>query len=160
MNHAPTEKERGAVKGYYAVALLKGGGTVFKYMTAQDCLDHGKKHSKTWDAKESKFNSYSPWSSDPDSMCMKTVLIQLAKVLPLSVELQRAISVDETSRDYRQGIRDLAQAPDTTNWNGGEVANGEIVDSRGNSDGLQGIPGVFDKKPSEVKEGPNGEVVE
>ena len=35
--------------------------------------------------------------------CKKTVLIQLAKMLPLSIELQRAISIDETSRDYRRG---------------------------------------------------------
>jgi recombinational DNA repair protein RecT len=49
-------------------------------------------------------------------MCLKTVLIQLAKLLPLSVELQRALGADETSREYRSGIEDALDLPDTTAW--------------------------------------------
>jgi recombinational DNA repair protein RecT len=49
-------------------------------------------------------------------MCKKTVLIQLSKLLPLSVEIQRAIQVDETSRSYRSGINDALDLPDTTDW--------------------------------------------
>ena len=49
-------------------------------------------------------------------MALKTVLVQLAKLLPLSVELQRAISADETSRDFRAGIENALDLPVTTDW--------------------------------------------
>lgn len=158
LKHKPSDRDRGEVRGYYAVALLRGGGTVFKYMTQSECLEHGKKHSKTFSKKDEQFNSYSPWSTDPDSMCKKTVLIQLGKVLPLSVELQRAISVDETSRDYRHGLKTALDAHETTHWgvDREEAANGQIVENKGCS----GDSSVFLKPPSEIAEGPNGEVIE
>ena len=53
---------------------------------------------------------------DDYAMAMKSALIQLAKKLPLSVELQQALSVDETSRSYRDGVGDALDLPTTTNW--------------------------------------------
>lgn len=116
LRHKPSLKDRGEVIGFYAVAKMKGGGSVFRFMSKSDALDHGKKHSKTWDDKAKTFNQYSPWSKEPDAMCMKTVLIQLAKLLPLSIEIQKAIAADETSREYRSGISDAMDLPTTTNW--------------------------------------------
>jgi recombinational DNA repair protein RecT len=49
-------------------------------------------------------------------MCLKTVLIQLAKLLPLSIEIQQAIQADETSRDYRSGIDSAMDLKETTTW--------------------------------------------
>jgi len=114
LHHKPALKDRGNVIGFYAVAKMKGGASIFRFMSKDDALDHGKKHSKTWDG--NKFSDYSPWKKEPDAMCMKTVLLQLAKLLPLSVELQRAIEVDESSRDFRKGIEDAMDLPVTTNW--------------------------------------------
>jgi recombination protein RecT len=74
-------------------------------------MAHGRQHSKTFDAKTGQFYPASPWAKEPDAMCLKTVLIQLAKLLPLSIELQRAISADETSREYREGIDDALDIP-------------------------------------------------
>lgn len=121
LNHQPKANDKGPVVGYYAVALLKGGANLFRYMTKEECMEHGKKHSKTWiDYKwinkekapcEPHFDEKSPWFTEPNSMCLKTVLIQLSKLLPLSVEMQRAISVDETSRDWREGIQDAISIP-------------------------------------------------
>lgn len=54
-------------------------------------------------------------------MCLKTVLIQLGKLLPLSVEIQRAIAADETSREYRRGIDDALDLTPTTTWEAEEV---------------------------------------
>ena len=116
LRHKPAQQNRGDVIGYYAVAKLQNGGSVFKYMTFDECIAHGKKHSKTYNESTDSFGEYSPWTTEPDAMCMKTVLLQLSKMLPLSVELQRAISVDETSRDYRRGISDALDLPDTTSW--------------------------------------------
>jgi len=129
LRHRPASGDRGEIIGYYAVAQIKGGGAIFRYMTQQEAMDHGKKHSKTWvteewdDQKKIKvklehphFIKASPWAREPEAMCKKTVLIQLAKFLPLSVEMQRAIEVDETSREYREGITNMADLPVTTEW--------------------------------------------
>lgn len=116
LKHRPATKDRGEVRGYYAVAKLKGGAHAFRYMSKEDALEHGRQHSKTWNAQENKFHASSPWATEEDAMGMKTVLLQLSKVLPISMEIQRAISVDETSRDYRQGVEDAVALPSTTHW--------------------------------------------
>lgn len=115
LNHCPKNGDRGETVGYYAVARLKGNASIFRYMTKEECLAHGKSHSKTFDKSSNDFYSNSPWKNEPDAMCLKTVLIQLSKLLPLSVEMQRAISVDETSRDYREGVTDAMTLP-TNAW--------------------------------------------
>lgn len=121
LNHTPKQTDRGDVIGYYAVARLRGNASLFRYMTKEDCMEHGRKHSKTWVSfkwqdKEKvacapHFDEKSPWHTDPNSMCLKTVLIQLSKLLPLSVEMQKAISIDETSRDYKDGAQDAMALP-------------------------------------------------
>lgn len=116
LKHRPAIANRGEVVAYYAVAKLRGGASIFQVMSKDDCMDHGRKHSKTYDSKTNTFYSSSPWAKEPDAMCCKTVLLQLAKLLPLSIELQRAISMDETSRDYRSGVEDAIELPNTTNW--------------------------------------------
>lgn len=116
LKHKPNMGDRGPVIGYYAIAKMRTGGEKFQYMSQQQCLDHAKKHSKVFSKKDDKFMPNTPWVTDVDAMCMKTVLIQLAKLLPLSVEMQRAVSVDETSREYRKGIKNAMDLPDTTSW--------------------------------------------
>lgn len=111
LKHVPARGDRGAVMGFYVVAKLEGGGRPFMYMSREDCIAHGQKHSKTWDSKTNTFYKDSPWATNPDSMCLKTVLIQLAKLLPLSVELQQAIQADETSRNFREGIDSALDIP-------------------------------------------------
>ena len=116
LRHKPAKSARGKVIGYYVVATLANGGKMFQYMTREECIEHGKKHSKTYDKKAEKFYDSSPWVTSEDSMCLKTVLIQTSKLMPLSVELQSAIQQDETSRDYRRGIDNVLDIPPTTNW--------------------------------------------
>lgn len=116
LRHKPAMTNRGAPIAYYVVAKLQNGGRPFEVMSAEDCMDHGKRHSKTYDSKTGQFYKSSPWATSPDAMCLKTVLIQLSKLLPLSVELQKAIQADESSRDYREGIDDALDLPVTTSW--------------------------------------------
>lgn len=111
LKHIPAKGERGPVVYYYVVAKMERGGKPFMVMSAEECLAHGRKHSKTYDAKTGAFYKDSPWATNPESMCLKTVLIQLAKLLPLSIELQQAISADETSRDFREGIDSALDIP-------------------------------------------------
>ena len=114
--HRPALTDRGLVIAYWVQAKLHNGGKPFMVMSADDCMEHGRKHSKTYDKEKKEFYSSSPWITSPDAMCLKTVFVQLAKLLPLSVELQRAIDADESSRDYRKGVEDALDIPSQTNW--------------------------------------------
>lgn len=116
LRHKPVKTEPGAVQGYWVMATLENGGKVFKYMTHQECMEHAKSHSKTFDSRSQSFYDNSPWKTNPEAMCLKTVLVQLAKILPLSITIQSAIEADETSREYREGVNDALALPTTTNW--------------------------------------------
>lgn len=115
LKHVPARADRGQIYGFYVIADL-GKAKPFHYMSYQDCLEHGKKHSKTYDKRAGTFMADSPWATNVEAMCLKTVLIQLCKVLPLSFELARAVEQDETSRDYKAGIGDALEMPTTTDW--------------------------------------------
>ncbi len=126
LRHIPADCDRGPVVGYWVVASLANGGKVFEYMTLDECLAHGRKHSKSWVTKEYKNGKkvdcdphfIGPWADDQDSMCLKTVLVQLCKILPLSVELQTALSQDEVAREVRPGakIDNVLDIPSDVNW--------------------------------------------
>ncbi len=127
LKHCPTLKDRGEVIGYYAVATLKNGGSIFKVMSKEECIEHGKTHSKCYITKEwdsdrrcyvnvtPHFAPSSPWAKDLNAMCKKTVLIQLAKLLPKSVELQKALAMDNTTKSVVRP--DMFDVKDETNWN-------------------------------------------
>jgi recombination protein RecT len=117
LKHKPKLGNTGAPSAYWVMAHLAGGGRPFKVMGAEECMAHGREHSKTFDSKKQEFYASSPWSKEPDAMCLKTVLIQLAKVLPLSVELQRVIAADESTRDFRDALRDGLESKTQTEWN-------------------------------------------
>ena len=110
------------VVAYYAVAKLSNGGSIFKVMSQEECIQHGKQHSKCYDKKKEEFYANTPWATDPDAMCLKTVLIQLMKLLPKSFELQRAIASDETIKMVGPQTKNMFEVKDETNWEEGQVA--------------------------------------
>ena len=127
LRHCPALKDRGEVISYYAIATLNNGGSIFKVMSQDECIQHGKTHSKCYKTQEynEETNTYtklkqpyfepnSPWAKDLNAMCKKTVLIQLAKLLPKSIELQKAIAMDSTTKSIVSG--DMFNIPDETNW--------------------------------------------
>ncbi len=89
LTHKPLLKgDRGEVIGYYAVYHLDTGGNSFIFITKDEVLEHAKRFSKTYNS--------GPWQTDFDAMAKKTVIKQLLKYAPLSIELQKATSMDET----------------------------------------------------------------
>ena len=126
IKHCPKLGDRGNVVAFYTVARLRNGGSIFKVMSAEECLEHGKTHSKCyitkqWDEElktyikcEPHFDKNSPWAKDFNAMCKKTVIKQLAKLLPKSVELQKAIAMDDTTKSLIR--KDMFEVPDETNW--------------------------------------------
>lgn len=115
LKHKPANSNRGDVIGYYAVAKMQNGAHAFKYMSKDDCMEHGKNHSKCVDKKNNTFYSNTPWVTDVDSMCLKTVLIQLMKLLPKSIEIQKAMAMDNTVKTKID--TDMFNIKDETDWN-------------------------------------------
>lgn len=127
IKHRPTLKNRGEVIAYYAVAKLKNGGSVFKVMSKDECVEHGKIHSKSYT--NGSFDKNSPWSKDLDAMCKKTVLLQLAKLMPKSVELQKALAMDNTTKSVFRP--DMFEVKDETNWEDDTVVIPPATDEAG-----------------------------
>lgn len=76
--HKPTLKDRGAAIAYYGVAKLKDGGNSFLVMGVDEMEKYKDKYAKS--------KNFGPWKDEFDAMARKTVLRQLIKYLPISVE--------------------------------------------------------------------------
>jgi recombination protein RecT len=70
----------------YAVARMKEGGTQFEVMSRHE-IEAIRGRSKAADS--------GPWTTDYTAMALKTVIRRLFKYLPVSIELQTAVSLDE-----------------------------------------------------------------
>lgn len=99
LTHKPAMNDRGDLVAVYAVAILKDGGHQFDVMSRKD-VDLIKNQSK------SKNNG--PWVTHYEEMAKKTVLRKLFKWLPCSVEMQKAVSLDELQEAGIQNIKAAA----------------------------------------------------
>lgn len=96
MVHKPTlDGDPGKPRFYYARATLTDGGyQMTNPMTHAQMEAHRRKYSKA---------SSSPWNTEFEAMAHKTVIKQLAKLLPKSTELAVAISADDSIRIHKAG---------------------------------------------------------
>jgi recombination protein RecT len=97
--HKPCMDDRGALVAVYAVALLKDGGHQFEVMSKRE-IDLIKDKSQG--------KNGTPWTEYYDEMARKTVLRKLFKWLPCSVEMQKAVSLDELQEIGKQNIKAAA----------------------------------------------------
>jgi len=86
IEHIPADGDRGELTHVYAVAKLKDGGVQFEVMSRADV----EKVRAT-----SKAGKNGPWVSHFVEMARKTVVRRLFKYLPVSIEIQRAVTIDE-----------------------------------------------------------------
>jgi recombination protein RecT len=91
LNHTPdwtnpNRADPAKLRFVYAVAKLKDGGTQFDVMSKVE-VDAIRKRSKS--------SSSGPWVTDYAAMALKTVVRRLFKYLPVSIELQHAVGIDE-----------------------------------------------------------------
>lgn len=84
----PNRADPSKLKFVYAVAHLADGGTQFEVMSRAE-IDLIRKRSKS--------GSSGPWASDYAAMAQKTVVRRLFKWLPVSIELARAVGLDEAA---------------------------------------------------------------
>lgn len=87
--HVPAAMaDRGPVTHVYAVARLVGGGFQFDVMSRAE-IEAVRSQSKA--------GKNGPWVTHWEEMAKKTVIRRLFKLLPVSIEAQRAVEVDEKS---------------------------------------------------------------
>jgi recombination protein RecT len=99
VTHKPAMDERGELKAVYAVALLKDGGHQFEVMSKREIEAVRQK---------SQGKNAGPWTEYYDEMARKTVVRKLFKWLPCSVEMQKAVSLDELQEIGKQNIKAAA----------------------------------------------------
>jgi recombination protein RecT len=124
--HVPAMGERGAVIGFYAVARLKDGGHSFEFMSTHQVQEIMR-------ATQSK-GKYGPWLEHFVEMGRKTAIRRLAKYLPLSIEFQTAVALDnqaEAGRDQKLDTIDgdfmLVQDDDAPQGDKVDQETGEIT---------------------------------
>lgn len=87
LQHVPCESgDPGPLTHVYAVARLKDGGIQFEVMSRAD-VEKVRAQSKA--------GGSGPWVSHFDEMAKKSVIRRLFKYLPVSIELQQAVTQDE-----------------------------------------------------------------
>ena len=94
IEHVPADGNRGELTHVYAVAKLKDGGVQFEVLTRHqiEVIRNESQGYKT----AIKFNrTDSPWIAHFTEMARKTAIRRLFKYLPVSIEIQRAVGLDE-----------------------------------------------------------------
>jgi len=110
LTHKPALKERGKPVAVYAIARFKSGATAFDIMSVDE-IEAIKKRSKS--------PEYGPWVTDWEAMAKKVIIKRLCKYLPLSVDVQRGLAVDETTKAARKDMQDeeeIIYEADLTDW--------------------------------------------
>lgn len=91
------KEDRGDSYAYYAIVTFRDGTKKCEVMSKAE-VDTIKERSAAWGA-WLKYKKICPWNTDYDEMAKKTVFKRLAKWIPQSPELQKAIDIDND--DYR-----------------------------------------------------------
>lgn len=89
----------------WASALLNNGGRQFEVMSIAE-IEKIRARSRAKDS--------GPWQTDYEMMCRKTVIKRLCRLLPQSVELSRALVLDDRSEAGKwQGTGSIEVLPET-----------------------------------------------
>lgn len=118
--HRPSLGERGAILGVYSVAKLVGGGYQMDWMSRND-VEKIRERSKA--------GRSGPWVSDWAEMAKKTVVRRMFKYLPISIEVQKAVAMDEAADRGEQSFEDdniFSPVMDALEYNS---ETGEVTDS-------------------------------
>jgi recombination protein RecT len=86
LEHTPASGDRGDITHFYAVAKLRDGGSQFEVLERHevDAIRDGSQAGKR-----------GPWVTHYEEMGKKTAIRRLFKYLPVSIEIQSAVAIDE-----------------------------------------------------------------
>lgn len=91
LHHIPARQPKGNTIYYYAMYELDNGGRSFTVWSREQVEAHAKHYSKSYNSNES------PWKTAFDQMAKKTVLIDLLRYAPKSVEVADVMSKDNAT---------------------------------------------------------------
>lgn len=86
LKHIPAKKDRGDPTHVYAVWKTKDGGFGFEVMSMDEVRTHAQRYSKS--------AGNGPWSTNFESMALKTVLKKALRFAPMKSDFVRAASQD------------------------------------------------------------------
>lgn len=118
---------RGELRLVYAYAVMKDGATSKVVVMNKAAIDKVKASSA------SARSDYSPWSTNPDAMWLKSAVRQLGKWVPTSAEfireqLRAVRDVAHETPAMSASLSDVLAGEDTINTESGDVYEGVIVD--------------------------------
>ena len=102
-----SDEESADITHFYAYAKLKNGETVFRVMSVKAINKIRDRHSKSYQYQQGG----SIWAQHYEAMGMKTVIKQLVKMLPISVDLAEKLVQDEVVR------KDITEPPQFVDQN-------------------------------------------
>jgi len=120
LKHIPTEGEKGDIRCFYAVGRLKSGGSNFVVMTPAE-INKVRDNSDSYKDFVQNPDKYKDpndvaWVGSYKAMALKTCIIAVMNLLPLSTEKQ--ISLDNTIKNYDGKpdgeVIDMTEVPDMT----------------------------------------------
>lgn len=99
-HHVMAEGDRGAYKGAFVVVEFKDGSYQFDYMPVAE-INKARDRSSSYSnwVRFGKKGDLPIWETDYGEQAKKTVFKRLSKYLPLSIEVQEAIAMDDEA-DY------------------------------------------------------------
>lgn len=109
LHHVPADEPEGEPVKYYAVYHLQNGGYDFVVLSKNRIEKHSQQYSK---AVQKGWTS--PWKTDFPGMAKKTVLKEVLKYAPKTIEFAKAISADETIK--REVADDMTEIIDVTDY--------------------------------------------
>lgn len=101
--HKPADVPSEEITHYYAVYKLKNGGFDFVVWSKERVDQHAREFSKNY-LYQGKVNKNSVWAKNFDSMAKKTVLIDVLKFAPKSVEMAKALDLDYKSEAKEEKV--------------------------------------------------------
>lgn len=130
IKHVPyLEGDRGAAKLVYGVAKFRDGGYHMEWMTMADV---NKIRAR------SKASQSGPWVTDYEQMVRKTLIRRMANYLPMSIELQNALTVSDAVDSGKHATIDgdfvTVAEPDREEPMHVDQSTGEITDQRAQQD--------------------------
>ncbi len=88
--HKPVFADRGEITYFYGIFRTVNGGYGMAVMSKADMDLYARTYSKAADS------NYSPWKTSYEEMAKKTVIKKALKYAPVSTEIQKALSADES----------------------------------------------------------------
>lgn len=108
--HVPARAQTGKVIYVYAIVTFKDGSYQFIVIT----MDEIKKIKACSKGATGYGEAYHPWTTWPEEMMKKSALKRLFKLVPISIEVAKAVAIDESNDITNDFINDYNSMTDVT----------------------------------------------